>query len=129
MSSDLPIIRLEQLYPLSDEVLSKMMEPYPAGIPVVWVQEEPENMGAWRSLRTRFGDKFLKRHPFTCISRPPSASPATGSSSSHKQEQEQILSKVFSLNFKEQPRQKEEGNTQHVNRLESAAGRRVHHGS
>ncbi len=61
----------------------------------VWVQEEPENMGAWRFLRVHWGESVLG-HPLTGVSRPESASPATGSASSHKIEQQQILDAAFS---------------------------------
>jgi 2-oxoglutarate dehydrogenase E1 component len=62
---------------------------------VTWVQEEPENMGVWRFLRVMFGEKLLDRHPLRGIYRPASASPATGSTNSHKQEQTHLLQQVF----------------------------------
>jgi 2-oxoglutarate dehydrogenase E1 component len=80
---DVAILRLEQLYPLADSVVENALKPYSAGTPVFWVQEEPANMGAWRYIHSRF--------PFQAISRPPSASPATGSHSSHKREQERLI--------------------------------------
>ena len=92
---DVAILRLEQLYPLDDEVLRRHLEPYPEETPVYWVQEEPENMGAWPFLLVRYGRRLLGRYPFAGISRAMSASPATGSASSHKLEQEQILGEAF----------------------------------
>ena len=89
------IVRVEQLYPLSDETLRRALEGYRDGTPVVWVQEEPENMGAWPYLRARCGESLLKRFPFSVISRPASASPATGSSASHKLEQQQLIADAF----------------------------------
>jgi 2-oxoglutarate dehydrogenase E1 component len=89
------IMRVEQLYPLSDDALLRSLERYTGGTPMVWVQEEPENMGAWPYLRARFGESLLKRFPFSVISRPASASPATGSSASHKLEQQQLISDAF----------------------------------
>jgi 2-oxoglutarate dehydrogenase E1 component len=59
------------------------------------VQEEPENMGAWRFLKVRFGESVLGRLPFKGISRPASASPATGSHNSHKKEQEELIAAAF----------------------------------
>jgi 2-oxoglutarate dehydrogenase E1 component len=88
-------VRIEQLYPLSDDSLARVLAPYPDGTPCVWVQEEPQNMGARRYLRLRFGSSILGRYPFFEISREPSASPATGSASSHKLEQEEILSRAL----------------------------------
>ncbi len=94
--ADIAILRLEQLYPLYTETLAKALAPFPDNLPVTWVQEESENMGAWRYLRVRFGEKLLGRFPFDVISRAASSSPATGSASSHKLEQKLILTKAFS---------------------------------
>lgn len=93
---DVGILRIEQLYPLEEEHLREALAGYPAKTPIVWVQEEPRNMGAWRHLRARFGAHMLGAHPFTCVSRPASASPATGSASSHKLEQEELIQFAFS---------------------------------
>jgi 2-oxoglutarate dehydrogenase E1 component len=92
---DVAILRLEQPYPLSSRQLTTALAPYPDGTPVVWVQEEPENMGAWRFLRIKFGDKVLDRFPFSGLCRPASASPATGSAASHRREQEELLTLAF----------------------------------
>jgi 2-oxoglutarate dehydrogenase E1 component len=54
-------------------------------------------MGAWRFLRVRYGERLLGRLPFSGITRPASASPATGSAASHKLEQREILLKAFDL--------------------------------
>ena len=88
---DIAIIRLEQLYPLRRELLEQALSDYAPGTNVVWVQEEPENMGPWRYLRVNFGDQLFGKFPFSGISREASASPATGSAIYHKKEQERIL--------------------------------------
>jgi len=88
---DVAILRLEQLYPLYPETLRQALAPYAAGTPVTWVQEEPENMGAWRYLRATQGAKLLGQYPFAGIFRPASASPATGSASAHQLEQSEII--------------------------------------
>ena len=93
--TDIAILRLEQLYPIPEEELKSALAVYPSGIPVVWAQEEPENMGAWRFLRVHWGDSLFGRYPFSGISRPASASPATGSHKSHDLEQDVILTKVI----------------------------------
>jgi 2-oxoglutarate dehydrogenase E1 component len=87
---DVAIVRLEQLYPLRGADVDAALEPYRPGVPVTWVQEEPENMGAWRYLRVRWGDRVAGR-PFGGVTRPESASPATGSASSHRVEQAELL--------------------------------------
>ncbi len=91
---DTAIIRLEQLYPLDTERLAAVLDGYDRKIPVVWVQEEPRNMGAWPYLRLNFGDRLLGRR-FTGLYRSESASPATGSASSHKIEQRELIESAF----------------------------------
>ncbi len=93
--SDVAIIRLEQLYPLRMELIENILSSCADGTPVVWVQEEPANMGAWRYLHDRFGKKLLGRFPFALVSRSESASPATGSAGAHKLEQAQIIARAF----------------------------------
>ncbi len=92
---DVAIVRLEQLYPLSDEDLQAALAHYADGVHVVWVQEEPANMGAWQFLRVRFGSHLFGRSPFSGVTRPASASPATGSGSAHKLEQAELLKEAF----------------------------------
>jgi 2-oxoglutarate dehydrogenase E1 component len=92
---DLHIVRIEQLYPLPASLLESHLADYPAAVPVRWVQEEPENMGAWPHLRTRFGDMLPGGRPLRAVCRPVSASPATGSSASHKLEHLLLLERVF----------------------------------
>ena len=87
---DVAIIRLEQLYPLADHDVAQALEPYGSDVPVVWVQEEPANMGAWMFLRVRWGERVAGR-PFSRVSRPASPTPATGSASSHRIEQNELL--------------------------------------
>ncbi len=92
---DVAILRFEQLYPLPDEAVAAVLAPYRDSARVVWVQEEPENMGAWRWIRDRFGDKLFERLPLSKITRPASASPATGSPNSHKREQAELVAAAF----------------------------------
>jgi 2-oxoglutarate dehydrogenase E1 component len=93
---DVAIVRLEQLYPLPHAGLREALASYPDGTPVVWVQEEPENMGAWMFLRYHLGDRLLGRLPFSGVFRKASASPATGSHASHVYEQKHLIEKAFS---------------------------------
>ncbi len=89
------IIRLEQLYPFPDQLLQTAIEQYAPGTPVVWVQEEPENMGAWRFLRVHLGETLYGKYPFAGIRRPASPSPATGSARIHKREQKFLIGQAF----------------------------------
>jgi 2-oxoglutarate dehydrogenase E1 component len=91
------IVRLEQLYPFPEDDLRSALAAYPEETRVFWVQEEPENMGAWHYLRARFGERLFAKFPLACVARPESASPATGSASNHKREQERLLKTAFAL--------------------------------
>ena len=91
---DVAILRLEQLYPRPDAALAEILARYPKRAPLRWVQEEPANMGAWSFLRTAWGSEAFGRS-FDGVLRPASASPATGSGTSHKLEQEELLHAAF----------------------------------
>lgn len=87
-AKDVAIIRLEQLYPFPKKQLDKILKKY-NNPQLVWVQEEPENMGAWGfMLRVSGLDLQL-------VARKPMASPATGFSKVHKTEQAEIVKKAF----------------------------------
>jgi len=89
------IIRIEQLYPLRDEQLTEVVTRYGKGLDLVWVQEEPRNMGAWTFVKTRWSDPLGNYGNLRCVSRPESASPATGSKKAHDLEQRMLLDEVF----------------------------------
>ena len=93
-ATDTAIIRIEQLYPLAEPHLAPALQPHPAAAPAIWVQEEPQNMGAWRYLLMRFGSTLCGR-PLSCVARRPSASPATGSEQAHKAEQTALIDAAF----------------------------------
>jgi 2-oxoglutarate dehydrogenase E1 component len=92
---DVAILRVEQLYPLRDEHLQEALSPYPAGTQVTWVQDEPENMGAWRYIRNLLSDNVLGKYPLSVACRAASASPATGSAHSHKLEEQRLMDTAF----------------------------------
>ncbi len=92
---DIAILRLEQYYPLDLADIEQALGPYADGTPLVWVQEEPWNMGAWFFLRLHLQDDLCRRWPLSCVSRPESASPATGSAAAHKIEQQQLIDQAF----------------------------------
>jgi len=84
------IVRLEQIYPLPRNMLNGIISRYKHAERWLWVQEEPENMGAWHFMHVHFKEVDLK-----LISRPSSGSTATGSSKFHQIQQEKILDKAF----------------------------------
>ncbi len=91
---DVPVVRVEQLYPFPDEQLGEILERYPGATDICWTQEEPENMGPWgfvagrlREVLAGLGDGRSLRH----ASRKASASPATGQHVIHDQEHRVLM--------------------------------------
>lgn len=95
--NDVAIIRLEQLYPLPKKAISAALDEFEPGTPIVWIQDEPENMGAWMSFRMNFGERVFGRFPLSNVCRSASASPATGSASSHRIEQQELIDAGFGM--------------------------------
>jgi 2-oxoglutarate dehydrogenase E1 component len=93
-AEDVALIRLELLYPFPEEELKEALGFYPRKTPVVFVQEEPINQGAWWYLSARFCGEIYG-HPFSVVARPESPSPAVGSSKVHRLEQEELLEEAF----------------------------------
>jgi 2-oxoglutarate dehydrogenase E1 component len=89
--ADTAIIRLEQLYPFPHNQVKAILEKYKNAKNYFWVQEEPENMGAWIFV----SNKMKPYAPLNYIGRSESASPATGFSKMHAQQQETIINKLF----------------------------------
>ena len=89
-ADDTAIIRLEQLYPFPKKQLNALLKKYNRAESFTWVQEEPENAGAWRFVKHWWNDVQLNY-----IGRHEAASPATGYAKRHQHETEEILSKVF----------------------------------
>ncbi len=88
------VVRVEQLYPWPEGALGSILERYPNASEVVWLQEEPENMGAWSFVHARLHRVLRDRYRLTHVSRPESASPATGSAAQHQLEQADILTRA-----------------------------------
>lgn len=88
------IVRVEQLYPLRVDALNAALSKYDAKAELVWVQEEPWNMGAWYAINARL-PSLLGGRALRCVARAESASPATGSMSSHKLEQRKLVEEAF----------------------------------
>ncbi|MBS1271224.1 MAG: 2-oxoglutarate dehydrogenase E1 component [Candidatus Marinimicrobia bacterium] len=87
---DVAIVRVEQLYPLPEKQLNHIFEKYESAKRYVWVQEEPENMGAWSYLCRKFD--LVDLH---LVARRKSPSPATGFHKQHEQEQQSLLNRAF----------------------------------
>jgi multifunctional 2-oxoglutarate metabolism enzyme len=89
------IVRIEQLYPFPLEQILELLDRYPNAKQLFWVQDEPENMGAWTYMYARLRDKLPDRLSLSCAARFESASPATGSSAVHEQEHRQLMDEAF----------------------------------
>ncbi len=98
--TNVAIVRLEQLYPLPEQTLMTTLAQYPKGIPLIWVQEEPLNMGAYPFIRLRFWDLLSGPWPIDKVGRPESATPATGSAASHRLEQTLLINQAFEIGGK-----------------------------
>ena len=90
------VLRMEQLYPWPADRLAELVTKYANTESLVWLQEEPRNMGAWRFAKRYLFEGYASRLFVRAATRPESASPATGSAAVHKQEQEQLLDDAFS---------------------------------
>ncbi len=88
------IVRIEQLYPWPERRLGEVLDRYPNVGEVVWLQEEPENMGAWSFVHARLHRLLRERFALCHVSRAESASPATGSSALHQLEQADLLDRA-----------------------------------
>jgi len=89
------VVRVEQLYPWPADALDRVLARYPAATEVVWLQEEPENMGAWSFVHARLHRLLRDRYQLHHISRAESASPATGSGALHQLEQADLLDRAI----------------------------------
>jgi len=81
-------VRLEQLYPFPVEEYAAVVAAYPNLKEVIWAQEEPQNMGAWRTIRHRLEAPGA---PLSYIGRPWRASPSEGYPTAHLREQDRIV--------------------------------------
>lgn len=90
------IVRVEQLYPWPERELVELLESYPSATELVWLQEEPENMGAWPFAHARLHRAGEHRLRLVHVSRVATGSPATGSAAMHALEQSDILERAVS---------------------------------
>lgn len=96
-SPNIAIARIEQLYPLLPEAVLPVFEGYPKLQEVVWVQEEPRNMGSWRFIKPQLTRLIDGRYTLKAFSRPRWASPAEGSAAWHAVNQAALIKQAFSF--------------------------------
>ncbi len=93
-ASHVAVARLEQLYPFPVDAVAELIRSLPRLEEIVWVQEEPQNMGAWRSIRHRLDDAARSSSSVggvTYAGRSWKASPSEGYPTAHQQEQDRIV--------------------------------------
>jgi 2-oxoglutarate dehydrogenase E1 component len=100
-SEDVALVRVEQLYPFPHEPLHEVLNRYSNLEQVLWVQEEPRNMGAWEFVRGPLTEVIEGRWPLTYIGRPPSSSPAEGSATWYASTQQALIERAYDLQVEE----------------------------
>ena len=94
---DVAVIRVEQLYPWPYQAVDNVVRSYPQAREVIWLQEEPENMGPWNFVKGKLFEPYDDSHRVDRVSRYESASPATGSAAIHALEQTELVARAVNL--------------------------------
>jgi 2-oxoglutarate dehydrogenase E1 component len=92
---DTAIARIELLYPFPEDKVRNVIEGYPNLREVLWVQEEPKNMGAWMFVDPLLREISRGELPVLYVGKPPRPSPAQGSANFHKQEHAAVVRSAF----------------------------------
>ncbi len=108
---DVAIIRLEQLYPFPSERLKEIKARYKKASELIWVQEEPENMGAWPYICRKYYRSDFK---FKVVARKESSSTATGYSKQHIAQQLSVIGRAFEDEAGAQVKKKVETTTEKI---------------
>ncbi|MEJ2546361.1 MAG: 2-oxoglutarate dehydrogenase E1 component [Gemmatimonadota bacterium] len=90
------VIRVERIHPFPESELAALFGQYPQAAEIVWLQEEPANMGAWQYLRPRLERLAGPDTPVRYVGRPERASPAEGYAAAHQEEQQSIVAAALS---------------------------------
>jgi multifunctional 2-oxoglutarate metabolism enzyme len=91
---DVAIVRVERLYPLPDAEIAAELAGYPNAGELIWVQEEPVNMGAWPYLATHL--QQLIGRGISAVALPESSAPASGSAKAHARDHAALIAAAFS---------------------------------
>ncbi|HEX8407726.1 MAG TPA: multifunctional oxoglutarate decarboxylase/oxoglutarate dehydrogenase thiamine pyrophosphate-binding subunit/dihydrolipoyllysine-residue succinyltransferase subunit [Thermoanaerobaculia bacterium] len=94
-NSNVAIIRLEQFYPFPQTMLAEALRGYPNATEILWVQEEPRNMGAWPFLHERLVPLLGPSQKLQYVGRPLAAAPATGSHHRHDDQQKALVERAL----------------------------------
>ncbi len=95
LDDDVAIVRVEQLYPFPAAELNDVLANWPECNEWIWLQEEPENQGAWRQIRHELAALKINHPYWHYAGRPAAAAPATGYGRVHKQQIDEFLAAAF----------------------------------
>ncbi len=95
LEQQVALVRIEQLYPFPETQVAQVLERFHNATEILWVQEEPINMGAWWYMEPKLRNLVRTQQRLWCVARPESASPATGYSVLHAMEQEKLMQQAF----------------------------------
>jgi 2-oxoglutarate dehydrogenase E1 component len=95
LAAPVAVVRVEQLYPWPTEALAAEVSRFTNCAEIVWLQEEPENMGPWNAIKGHLYQRFDDRYRIARVSRADEGSPATGSHGIHVQEQDDLLRRAL----------------------------------
>ncbi len=94
-ATDTAVARIELLYPFPEEQIREVLDGYEGLREIIWVQEEPQNMGAWSFVEPRLREIAGDEMPVNYVGKPARPSPAQGSAKFHKQEHAEIVRSAF----------------------------------
>jgi 2-oxoglutarate dehydrogenase E1 component len=95
-NANVAILRLEQFYPFPQPMLADALKAYPNATEIVWVQEEPRNMGGWPFVHERLQALLGDGQKLSYVGRPVAAAPATGSHHRHDEQQKALVQRALS---------------------------------
>ena len=95
-STDVAVIRVEQLYPFPHKTFAAELRKYPNATEIVWCQDEPQNQGAWFFVQHYIMENMTEGQKLGYAGRPASASPAVGYYAKHNEQQKALLDAAFS---------------------------------
>ncbi len=98
--TDLAIVRIEQLYPFAHKALQTELQKYKNAKELVWVQDEPQNQGAWFYIQHHLTENMIEGQKLGYAGRPASASPAVGYLAKHQEQQRNLLEQALAPKFK-----------------------------
>ncbi len=96
-SANVAILRLEQFYPFPQQLLIDALAQYPGATELIWVQEEPRNMGGWPFVHERLQTLVKNGQTLQYVGRPVAAAPATGSHHRHEEQQKALVTRALGI--------------------------------